>query len=132
MIDKVPFVVRKVALLIVGMMVFTAGPQGLAQRGTATPTVAPQSSMARNLAGTYRCGPNAKACEWVGTTITIVQSGNQLDFKSNKGDVARGDLTSDVSVAVGAPWNMAGSISADGRTIEWSNGTIWTKEKSDS
>src|SRR6266700_8371742 len=41
---------------------------------------------------------------------------------------ARGLLVSKLSVSAGPPWNMRGTISSDGRVIEWSNGTRWSKQ----
>jgi hypothetical protein len=74
-----------------------------------------QASQQTNLAGTYRCGPDAKSCEWSGTTFTV-------------NAVGTGTVTSPISVSMGPPWNMLGVVSADGRSIEWSNGTQWRKQ----
>ena len=84
-------------------------------------------SAAPNLAGTYDCAPQ-KACEWLGATITITQSGNKLELKSAKGETAFGEVTSAVSVTAGPPMNMLGAISSDGRTLDWSNGSKWTRK----
>jgi hypothetical protein len=72
------------------------------------------------LSGTYRCEPYPAQC-YPDTMYTVVQDGHKLGFTSNKGDVANGELTSDISVSVGAPWNMVGTIHEG--AIEWSNGT---------
>jgi len=87
-----------------------------------------QSTPALNLAGTYRCGPDTKACQWLGTTITVTQSGTKLEIKSEKGDTAIGELMGNVGATAGPPMNMIAAISADGRTLDWSNGTKWTKQ----
>ena len=87
-----------------------------------------QASQQTNLAGTYRCGPDAKACEWSGTTFTVTQNGNALEAKNEKSAVGTGTVTSPISVSMGPPWNMLGVVSADGRSIEWSNGTQWRKQ----
>lgn len=77
--------------------------------------------------GTYRCNPEPMPCQAGGQTFTVTQSGNNLDFKNDRGDVGRGTVTSNISLGVGAPWNMLGVILPDGR-IQWSNGTIWQKQ----
>jgi hypothetical protein len=87
-----------------------------------------QSTPALNLAGTYRCGPDTKACQWLGATITITQSGTKLEIKSEKGETALGELMGNVGATAGPPMNMIAAISADGRTLDWSNGTRWTKQ----
>ncbi len=85
-------------------------------------------SAAPNLAGTYRCGPDAKSCEWSGATFTVTQTGNNLDIKNDKGATGTATITSNISLSAGPPWNMPGTISGDTRTIEWSNGTQWRKQ----
>jgi len=80
-----------------------------------------------NLAGTFKCAPDAKRCQWSGQTFTVTQNGSHLDIKNDKGDQGTATLTSDVSISAGPPWNMLGVISADGRQISWSNGTEWRK-----
>jgi hypothetical protein len=64
----------------------------------------------------------------LGTTITVTQSGTKLEIKSEKGDTAIGELMGSVGATAGPPMNMIAAISADGRTLDWSNGTKWTKE----
>lgn len=87
-----------------------------------------QAAQAPNLAGSYRCGPDAKACEWSGATFTVTQNGNNLDIKNDKGAAGTATVTSPISVSAGPPWNMLGTISGDSRTIDWSNGTQWRKQ----
>jgi len=87
-----------------------------------------QTTPLLNLTGTYRCGPDTKACQWLGSTITITQSGTKLDMKSEKGETALGELMGNVGATAGPPMNMIGAISGDGRTLDWSNGTKWTKQ----
>jgi len=79
------------------------------------------------LSGTYRCTPEPSPCQTSGQTFTVTQSGNNLDFKNDKGEVGRGTLTSDISLTAGPPWNMVGTILPD-RAIQWSNGTKWQKQ----
>ena len=87
-----------------------------------------QAAQAPNLGGTYRCGPDAKACEWSGSTFTVTQNGNTLDIKNDKGAEGTATVTSNISLSAGPPWNMLGTISTDARTIDWSNGTQWRKQ----
>jgi hypothetical protein len=89
---------------------------------------AAEAAQAPSLAGTYRCGPDAKACEWSGATFTVTQNGNALVVKNDKGAEGVVTVTSNISVSAGPPWNMLGTISADARTIDWSNGTQWRKQ----
>ena len=63
-----------------------------------------------------------------GTTFTVTQNGNSLEAKNEKNAVGTGTVTSPISVSMGPPWNMLGVVSADGRSIEWSNGTQWRKQ----
>jgi hypothetical protein len=89
---------------------------------------AAEAAQAPNLAGTYRCGPDAKACQWSGATFTVTQNGNNLDIKNEKNEVGTATVTSPISISAGPPWNMLGTISADSRTVDWSNGTQWRKQ----
>ena len=86
------------------------------------------SSSTPNIAGTYRCGPDAKACQWLGTTITVTQSGTKFEIKTEKGDTASGEITSSTSATAGPPFSMLGVIADNGRTLEWSNGTKWVRQ----
>jgi hypothetical protein len=86
-----------------------------------------QPSSSPNLAGSYRCEPEPTSCQWSGQTFTITQAGNSLELKNDKGDVGQGTLSSNISMSVGAPWNMLGVVLPDGR-IQWSNGTLWRKQ----
>jgi hypothetical protein len=97
--------------------VAVVAPHGQAQAQPAAP----------KLSGNYRCVPEPSSCQWSGQTFTIDQTGTRLDMKNDKGDVAQGLLSSNVTLSVGAPWNMLGVILPDNR-IQWSNGTIWRKE----
>jgi hypothetical protein len=99
-------------------LVAAAALAGLAQAQGANP----------NLAGTYRCGPDAKACQWSGTTFTVTQTGNNLDIKNEKGEAGSATITSNISLSAGPPWNMLGVLSGDNRNIDWSNGTQWRKQ----
>ena len=80
-----------------------------------------------NLNGTYRCKPEPSSCQWSGQSFTVVQSGDKLDLKNDKGEVAQGTVTSNISLSVGGPWNMLGVVLPDNE-IQWSNGTEWQKQ----
>ena len=47
-----------------------------------------------NMAGTFKCGPDAKVCQWSGATFTVTQTANQLQIKNEKGDQGTAQLTS--------------------------------------
>jgi hypothetical protein len=100
---------------VAGLLAIAA--QGHAQAQPAAP----------KLSGTYRCEPEPSSCQWSGQTFTIDQNGTKLDMKNDKGDIAQGLLSSNITLSVGAPWNMLGVILPDKR-IQWSNGTVWHKE----
>ena len=89
---------------------------------------AAEAAQAPSLAGTYRCGPDAKACQWSGATFTVTQNGDKLDVKNDKGAEGVITVTSNISLSAGPPWNMLGTLSPDARTIDWSNGTQWRKQ----
>jgi hypothetical protein len=38
-----------------------------------------------------------------------------------------GTVTSNISISMGPPWNMLGTIAEGAKTIEWTNGTQWKK-----
>jgi hypothetical protein len=99
----------------------------VAFQALALPSQASAQPAAPNLSGTYRCQPEPTSCQWSGQTFTVGQSGNRLDMKSDKGDVGQGLLSSNTTLSVGAPWNMLGVILPDSR-IQWSNGTLWSKQ----
>ena len=80
-----------------------------------------------NLSGTYKCGPDKKACQWSGATFTVTQKGAALEAKNEKNEVGAGTVTSPVSISMGPPWNMLGTVADGGKTIEWTNGTQWKK-----
>jgi hypothetical protein len=79
-----------------------------------------------NLAGTYRCEPQPAPCH-SGQTFTVTQTGAELEFKSDSGNVGHAKFTSSISLSAAAPWNSLGVITAENRVIQWSNGTQWRK-----
>jgi hypothetical protein len=80
-----------------------------------------------NLAGNYRCSPNPTPCAVDATAFTITQKGDRIEFKSDKGLIGAGVMTSPTTISIVAPWNMLGVVHKDG-AIHWSNGTIWRKQ----
>jgi hypothetical protein len=80
-----------------------------------------------NLSGTYRCVPEPAACRWQGKPVTISQNGPAITITVDKAEFAAGKLTSNISISAGPPFNAEGRILPD-RSIEWSNGTRWTKQ----
>ena len=79
-----------------------------------------------DVGGTYRCVPDISTCQ--SATFSVSQSGSQLTVKGEHGEVGTGQLTSPVTVSLGAPWNVLGTLLPDQRTIEWSAGTRWQKQ----
>ena len=101
--------------------------------GTAIATSAANAQPANpalpDFSGTYRCESNETTCGWSGSTLTVTQSGSDIQIKNEKGDVGSAKLTSNVTLVAGPIWNMLGVIaSPDNRVIQWSNGTTWRKQ----
>ncbi len=80
---------------------------------------------APNLSGTYRCTPEPAPCQ--APTFSVSQVGQTLEIQAEKGPVAEGKLTSNVTVSLGPPWNSIGVVLPDG-SIQWSSGTHWRKQ----
>ena len=91
------------------------------------PRLAQAQSSAPNLSGTYLCEPQPAPCKWQGPSSSISQSGNKLELKIDKNELAEGKLTSNITVSAGPPYNSEGLIRPD-HSIEWSNGTKWIKQ----
>jgi hypothetical protein len=91
------------------------------------PGPAQAQSSAPNLSGTYRCVPEPSSCKWQEQNPTITQTGTTLQLNINKGEFAEGNLTSNITVGAGPPFNSLGLIRPD-HSIEWSNGTKWIKQ----
>jgi hypothetical protein len=86
-----------------------------------------QGAAPPDLSGSYRCQQDPTPCMWSGETPSISQTGNKLDIKNDKGEVAAGTLTSNITISVGGPMNSYGVVHPD-HSIEWSNGNKWTKQ----
>jgi hypothetical protein len=106
------------AAVLAGLCAFLA-PVGARAQGAAP---APA-----DLSGTYQCKPNPSPCLWSGATASIAQSGKKLQIKGTNGAMADATLTSDVTIAAGGTFNSLGIIRAD-KSIDWSDGTKWTKQ----
>jgi hypothetical protein len=91
------------------------------------PGGAQAQSSAPNLSGVYRCQPQPAACKWQGPTPSISQTGPKLQLNIDKNEFAEGNLTSNITVSAGPPFNAEGLIRPD-HSIEWSNGTKWIKQ----
>jgi hypothetical protein len=86
-----------------------------------------QQGARADLAGAYRCQPEPSPCPWPGQTMAIAQTGSALELKNDQGVFANAKLTSDITVSGGPPWNTIGIVLPD-HSIQWSNGTKWTKQ----
>jgi hypothetical protein len=91
------------------------------------PGLAQAQSSAPNLSGVYRCQPQPATCKWEGPAPSISQSGTKLELKIDKNEIAEGNLTSNITISAGPPYNAEGLIRPD-HSIEWSNGTKWVKQ----
>lgn len=56
----------------------------------------------------------------------IAQNGTNLRFDNGDGSGSQGDIKGTAINAWG--WRLTGTITTDGRTINWSNGTKWVKQ----
>jgi hypothetical protein len=80
-----------------------------------------------DITGAYQCRPNPNPCLWPGSGPSILKSGSKVEIKNEKGEVADGTMTSDITLAAGAPFNSLGIVRPD-HSIDWSNGTTWRKK----
>lgn len=96
-------------------------PGARAQAQGATPAAPP------DLSGSYKCEPDPTPCHWPGPSPTLTQSGKKIEVKNDKGEVADGTLTSDITLVIGGPFNSLGTVRAD-HSISWSDGTKWSKQ----
>ena len=90
------------------------------------PTQAQQDARL-NFGGDYRCEPDPSPCPWPGQTLSIAQSGANLELKNQQATFADGKVTSDITVSVGPTLNSIGIVLPD-NSIEWSNGTRWRRQ----
>jgi hypothetical protein len=86
-----------------------------------------QGASPPDLNGTFQCKPNPSPCLWSGATATMAQSGKKLEIKGANGAMADATLTSDSTIAAGGTFNSLGIIRPD-KSIDWSDGTKWTKQ----
>ncbi len=108
------------ALVALAMLAFAGAAQAQGQ------SQAPAAS-APDLSGTYGCKPNPSPCTWSGPTATMTQNGKKLQIKGADGAMADATLTSDSTIAAGGTFNSLGIIRPD-KSIDWSDGTKWTKQ----
>jgi hypothetical protein len=78
-----------------------------------------------DLSGTYKCVADHRVCR--SSSFSVSQSGSKLDVTTDQGETGSGTVTSGISVTLGPPWNVFGTILPD-HTIEWSTGTRWQKQ----
>lgn len=81
-----------------------------------------------DFSGSWRCEPEPRTCDWSGQSFTVKQSGAVLTTTNERGEVAEAKVTSPISLSMGGPWNMLGTVLPDQKTIEWSNGTRWRRQ----
>jgi len=86
-----------------------------------------QGAAPPDVSGNYQCQPDPTPCLWSGPAPSISQTGNKLDIKNDKGEVAAATLTSNVTITAGGPLNSYGVVGTD-HSIEWSNGNKWRKQ----
>jgi hypothetical protein len=79
-----------------------------------------------DLSGTYRCVSDTRTCQ--SPVFSVSQRGQKLEVRSEQGDIAIGEVTSSISLTLGPPWNVLGTILPDQHTIEWSTGTRWERQ----
>ena len=85
-----------------------------------------QGAAPPDVGGTYKCQPSRSPCLWSGPSASISQSGNKLQIKGENGAAADATLTSDITISAGGTFNSLGIIRPD-KSIDWSDGTKWTK-----
>ncbi len=112
--EKKPFAVWTVTLVALGALALIGNAQA-------------QGASAPDLAGTYQCKPNPNPCTWPGASPSISQTGDKLQIKGDNGAIADATMTSNTTVSAAATFNSLGVIRAD-HSIDWSDGTKWTKQ----
>jgi hypothetical protein len=85
-----------------------------------------QGAAPPDVSGTYQCRPNPDPCTWPGASPSISQTGNKLQIKGDNGAIADAALTSSTTISAAATFNSLGIIRPD-HSIDWSDGTKWTK-----
>lgn len=99
-----------------------------AQSPAQPPAAAPAAPTApTDLSGTYQCRPDPDPCLWPGASPSISQSGKNLRIKGDSGATADATLTSDSTISAGGTFNSLGIVRS-GHSIDWSDGTKWSKQ----
>ncbi len=83
--------------------------------------------MQNAVSGTWQCKPNPDPCNWSGASPSITQSGNDLQIKGADGATADAKMTSATTISAGGTFNSFGIIRPD-KSIDWSDGTKWSKQ----
>lgn len=78
-----------------------------------------------DFSGTYKCVPDHRTCG--SPSFSVSQSGSKLEVTADQGETGSGTVTSGISVTLGPPWNVFGTVLPD-HSIEWSTGTRWQKQ----
>jgi hypothetical protein len=86
----------------------------------------PANVVQGDVSGTYQCKPDPNPCLWSGSSPSISRSGQKIEVKNDKGEIADGMMTSDTTLSVGGPLNSLGIVRPD-HSIDWSGGTKWNK-----
>lgn len=116
-----------VAATFVALCALAGGAQAQSQSQTQPPAAAATPAAApADLSGTYKCQPNPDPCVWPGASPSISQSGKTLQIKGDGDATADAKLTSDSTISAGGTFNSFGIVRPD-HSIDWSDGTKWTK-----
>ena len=119
-------VVFAAAILALGALGGRVEAQGQTQT-PATPAAPAAPAASTDLSGTYKCQPNPDPCLWPGAAPSISQSGKSLQIKGDNGAAADAMLTSASTITAGGTLNSLGIVRPD-HSIDWSDGTKWTKQ----
>lgn len=117
-------ILPRAALAVLCGLAMTAS--ALAQ-GTAKPSAAEPGNKQNVLSGTWQCKPNPDPCNWSGPSPSITQSGNDLQIKGADGASSDAKMTSATTISAGGTFNSFGIVRPD-KSIDWSDGTKWTKQ----
>jgi len=85
-----------------------------------------QGAAPADIGGAYKCQPSPSPCLWSGPSASISQSGSKLQIKGENGATSDATLTSDITISAGGTFNSLGIVRPD-KSIDWSDGTKWTK-----
>jgi hypothetical protein len=66
-----------------------------------------------------------------GQRCSITQTDDGVKLTNEMGEASRGSLISETVISADE-WHLTGKLSDDGKRIDWSNGTYWTRPNDDS